>query len=88
MTVSRNSLHTGYAVVGFVPVQIGNPSKAYSGVRYSCPSTNTSPIVIGPAVNDCEFQIEPGHDLDIEADSSVMWAFAFDVGQQILWCQI
>ena len=87
MTVTRQTLRTGSAVVGFSPAKIGDESKIYVGTRYTCPPTNSSPVYIGPESNNMEYEIWPGQFLELRCESSAMWAHADDLDQRITWCR-
>jgi hypothetical protein len=87
MTANKNSCHTGSALIGFVPTMIGADGKIYDRVTFSCPPTNTSPVRIGPATNDLQYQIWPGRELTLQVDDSRFWAVSDDVEQEIVWVQ-
>lgn len=81
MTISKNSLHTSRHVLGF-PVQIvGDNRRCYSKVQYIASPENSVPIIIGPEPNDLFHSLWPGRILELEVETSAMYAFAGDVDQ-------
>ena len=80
MIVGKNSLGTSRYEVGFVPVEIGNDVRCFGKVVYQA-GDNTSPIRLGPAKNNMEFSLHPGCRIEVERETSRMWAVSDDIGQ-------